>query len=58
MKSWSSQVVADQLVEHGPEQRRVGARAHAEEQVGSAGQRHDARVLDDQLGARSRARQM
>ena len=44
-------VVADQLVQHGAEQRRVGARPDAEEQVGGAGQRHDAWVLDDQLGA-------
>ena len=44
-------VVADQLVEHGAEQRRVGARAHGEEQVGGAGERHDPGVLDDQLGA-------
>ena len=45
------QVAADQLVEHGAEQRRVGARPHREEQVGGAGERHDTRVLDDQLGA-------
>ena len=51
MNSWSSQSCSDQLVEHGAEQRRVGARPHAEEQVGGAGQRHDAGVLDDQLGA-------
>ena len=44
-------VVADQLVEHGAEQRRVGARTDAEEQIGGAGQRHDAGILDDQLGA-------
>ena len=44
-------VVADHLVEHGPEQRRVGAGADTEEQISRAGQRHDPRILDDQLGA-------
>ena len=51
MNSWSSQVAADQLVQHRAEQRRVGARPDAEEEVGRAGQRHDPRVLHDQLGA-------
>ena len=44
------QVAPDQLVEHGAEERRVGARPHREEQVGGAGQRDDARVLHDQPG--------
>ena len=44
-------VVRDELVEHGAEQRRVRAGSHREEQVGGAGKRDDAGVLDDQLGA-------
>ena len=44
-------VAFDQDVQHRAEQRRVGPGPHRKEQISGAGERDDARVLDDQLGA-------
>ena len=48
-------VVADQLVQHGPEQGGVGAWPYGEEQVRGAGHRHDAGRCTMSLAPRSRA---